>query len=56
MKALLSLLAVTLLTGAFLYPLYIGGIGRPVSRPLVAVMATGGVICLWLLVKYRKRF
>lgn len=56
MKVLLTLLAVALLTGAFLYPLYIGGIGRPVFWPLVAIMVIGGAVCLWLRVKYRKRF
>jgi len=53
-KTLLSLLAAGLLTGAFLYPLFSLGVGRGVSWWLVAAMVTGGVVCLYLLVRFRK--
>ena len=55
MKILLNFLAVVLLIGAFLYPLFFGGIGRPVAWWLVAVMAGGGIGCVYLMVKYRKQ-
>lgn len=54
MKALVTFLAVTLLNGAFLYPLFYGGIGRPVSWLLVGSMAGGGLFCLYLLFRYRR--
>ena len=55
MKALLNFFIVILLNGAFLYPLWFSGIGRPISWPLVIFMAGGGIFCLYLLVKYRRR-
>ena len=42
MKNLLNFLAIALLNGAFLYPLFFSGIGRPVAWWLVGVMAAGG--------------
>ena len=54
MKTLLNFFAVLLLTGAFLYPLFIAGIGGPVAWWLVALMAAGGIGCIYLLVRYRK--
>ena len=56
MKTLLTFLAVTLLNGAFLYPLFYGGIGRPVNWLLVAAMASGGLFCIYLLYRYRRSF
>lgn len=56
MKALLTFLAVALLNGAFLYPLFSLGAGRGVSWLLVAALAAGGAFCLCLLVRYRKRW
>jgi hypothetical protein len=55
MKLLLNFLAVLLLNGAFLYTLFFLGIGRPVAWWLVVLMAAGGIACIWLLVRYRKR-
>ena len=55
MKLLLNFLAVLLLNGAFLYPLFYGGIGRPVVWWLVILMAVSGVGCIWLKVKFRKQ-
>jgi hypothetical protein len=54
MKNLLNFLAVLLLNGAFLYPLFYGGTGRPVACWLVGLMAAAGICCIWLLVRYRK--
>jgi hypothetical protein len=54
MKLLLNLLAILCLSGAFLYPLFFGGTGRPVLWWLVALMAGVGVGCLYLLVRFRK--
>ncbi|WP_169745372.1 hypothetical protein [Geobacter pickeringii] len=56
MKALLTFLAVSLINGAFLYPLFYLGVGKEVSWLLVAAQATGGVFCLYLLVRHRKRW
>jgi hypothetical protein len=55
MKTILTFFAVTLLNGAFLYPLFFGGIGRPVHWWLVAAMAAGGSGCIYLLVRYRRQ-
>jgi hypothetical protein len=54
MKTLLSFLTISCLNGAFLYPLFVGGIGRPVSWLLVALLAVTGTLCLYLLVRFRK--
>jgi hypothetical protein len=54
MKTLLNFLAVLLLNGAFLYPLFYGGTGRPVAWWLAGLMAIAGIGCIWLLVRYRK--
>jgi hypothetical protein len=53
-KTLLSLLAVGLLMGTFLYPLFFLGVGKGVSWWLVAAMAVGGNVCMYLLVRFRK--
>lgn len=55
MKPLLQFVAATLLNGAFLYPLFYAGIGRPVSWLLVTAMAAGGCGCFYLLIKYRRQ-
>ena len=55
MKLLLNFLAVLLLIGAFLYPLFYSGIGRPVAWLLVALMTAGGISCIFLLVRFRKQ-
>ncbi len=55
MKTLLTFLAVTMLNGAFLYPLFFLGVGRKVSWVLVAGLLGGGIGCLYLLVKFRRR-
>jgi Flp pilus assembly protein TadB len=55
MKTLLTFLAVTLLNGAFLYPLFMGGAGRPVLWWLVTAMAAAGIGCIYLLVRYRRQ-
>jgi hypothetical protein len=54
MKLLLNFLAVVLLNGAFLYPIFYSGIGRPVAWWLVVLMALGGIGCIYLLVRFRK--
>jgi hypothetical protein len=54
MKNLLNALAIILLNGAFLYPLFYGGTGRPIAWWLVILMAAGGIGSIYLLVRYRK--
>ena len=54
MKAFLSLLAVGLLMGAFLYPLFSLGVGKGVSWWVVTAMAAGGILCMYLLVRFRR--
>lgn len=54
MKFLLNFFAVILLNGAFLYPLFYSGIGRPVPWWLVVLMAFGGIGCIYILVRFRK--
>lgn len=55
MKTAITFASTLLLMAAFLYPLFFLGIGRPVSWMLVAGMAAGGVGCIYILVKYRKK-
>lgn len=54
MKSLITFLTVLLLTGSFLYPLFVSGMGKPVAWEVVAMMAAGGICCFYLLVKFRK--
>lgn len=54
MKQLLSAGAVTLLTSAFLDPMIQSGLDRPIPWLRDAGMALGGVVCLYILVKYRR--
>jgi len=54
MRHILNILAIILLIGAFLYPLFFRGTGRPVVWWLVALMAIGGIGCLYLLFRFRK--
>jgi hypothetical protein len=54
LKNLLNFLAILLLNGAFLYPLFYAGTGRPVAWWLVVLMAAAGAGCIWLLVRFRK--
>jgi hypothetical protein len=53
-RKLLSFGGVTLLTTAFLEPLFFSGIGKPVPWLRDLLMAVGGVACLFVLVKFRK--
>jgi hypothetical protein len=55
MRLLLNFFAVLLLYGAFFYPLFYGGTGRPVAWWLVVLMTIAGVGCIYLLVRYRKQ-
>ena len=55
MKVLLNFLAIILLNGAFLYPVFFIGIGRPVAWWLVVLMVLGGIASICLLVRFRKR-
>ena len=54
MKTLIAFVSSSLLTSAFLYPLFFLGVGRRVSWLLVAAMAGGGIGGIYLLVRYRK--
>jgi hypothetical protein len=54
MKQLLNILAISLLVASFLYPLFYWGTGRTVAWWLVILMALAGIVCIWLLVRFRK--
>ncbi|HTY20107.1 MAG TPA: hypothetical protein VMC44_00590 [Geobacteraceae bacterium] len=54
MKHILNILAIILLIGAFLYPLFFRGTGRPVVWWLVILMAIAGIVCIYILVRFRK--
>ena len=55
MKTILTTIAVSQLTGVFLYPLLYSGLGRPVSWFWEGFMAVSGVLCFYLLVKFRRQ-
>jgi hypothetical protein len=55
LRLLLNLFAVLLINGAFLYPVFYIGTGRPVAWWLVVLMAAAGVGCIYLLVRFRKQ-
>ena len=54
MKSLLNLGAVGLLTSALLDPLIRTTLEQPVIWWRDLLMACGGIVCLYLLVKYRR--
>ena len=54
MKLFLTFIAVSCLNAAFLYPLFIGGLGRPVSWLLVTGLSGVGIGAICLLVRFRK--
>ena len=53
-KALLSYGGASLITAAFLDLIFSSGIGRPLPWFRAAAMAAGGVVCLYLLFRFRK--
>ena len=53
MKKLLSWGGVGLLTGALLDPVYYSGIGQPIPWGRDVLMGAAGIVCIYLLVKYR---
>lgn len=53
MKKLLSFGGVSLLTGALLDPLIYSGLGSPIPWGRDFIMAGAGIVCLYLMVKYR---
>jgi hypothetical protein len=53
MKKLLSWGGVSLLTGALLDPLIYAGLGYPIPWGRDAAMGGAGLLCIYLLVKYR---
>jgi hypothetical protein len=56
MKKLLTWGAVGLLTSALLEPLIYSMLEQPVPWIRDLFMAGGGVVCFWLLVKFRDEF
>ena len=54
MKKLLSIGGVGLLTGALLDPLFNYGIGNPVPWGRDIAMGGAGILCIYLLVRYRR--
>lgn len=55
MKKLLTWGGTSLLISAFLDPLIYSGMDKPVPWLRDLAMAAGGVLCLYLLVKYRNQ-
>jgi hypothetical protein len=55
MKKLLSFLGVSLLTSAFLEPLFFSGLDRPIPWGRDIFMAVAGVACFYLLIKYANQ-
>jgi hypothetical protein len=53
MKKLLGWGGVTLLTTALLDPLIYGGLGNPIPWGRDALMAVGGSLCFWLMIRFR---
>ena len=54
MKKLLSFAAASLITGALLDPMIAVGLDNPVPWGRDIAMAGFGILCLYLLVKYRR--
>jgi len=54
MKKLLSWVGASLLTGALLDPLIQSGLGNPVPWLRDLLMGGAGMVCIYLLVKYRR--
>lgn len=54
MKQLLTLVCVTCLIGAALYPLLVLGVGRRLDWLVEMVLLTAGGGALYLLVRYRR--
>ena len=54
MKKLLSLGCVGLLTGALLDPMIYAGLDKPVPWVRDLLMGGAGLLCLYLLVRYRR--
>jgi len=56
MKTLLTMICVTGLNGALLYPLMAVGAGRPFSLVIEAALLVTGSGCLYLLYRFRRSF
>ncbi len=56
MKKLLSFGAITLLTSAFFDPMIYSAISKPIPWIRDVFMAAGGILCFYLLVKFRDQF
>lgn len=54
MKKLLSFGGVSLITTALLDPMIQAGIGQPVPWGRDLLMAAGGALCVYLLVRFRR--
>ena len=54
MKKLLSWGGASLLTGALLDPLIYSGLGNPIPWTRDLLMGVAGIVCIYLLVKYRN--
>ncbi len=56
MKKLLSYGAIGLLTSAFFDPMIYSALSKPIPWVRDALMAAGGILCFYLLVKFRDQF
>ena len=53
-KKLLTLFGTGLLTGALLDPMLQAGLGNPVPWGRDLAMGAAGIVCIYLLVRYRR--
>jgi hypothetical protein len=55
MKKLLSFAGISLLTTAFLEPLFYSGIDRPIPWGRDIIMTVAGIACFYVLIKFRDQ-
>ena len=53
---MLTMVCVSCLVGVTIYPMFMSGLGRPISLMIEAGLASVGAGSLFILIKYRKSF
>jgi hypothetical protein len=56
MKKLLTFVAISLLTTAFLEPLFYSGLDQPIPWGRDVIMAVAGIACFYFLIKFRDQW